>query len=264
MTGRLSKAPLIEAILEIKWQLEPLAPDTFRDPVYRVLIGRLYDRIRSRFRYLQELPFAQFPDELTSYVAKQQFRKERNGWPLVQLGPGVFTLNFTSPYEWEDFKDTAQFVLPQLVDAYAGAGIEQTGQAPRVTSVLLRYINAVDFDWGQNNALEFMREKLHTAFSLPTQMLKPEVVAGPPASINLQVGHPLQKPRGQGIVRFATGQRGQTRSLIWELIVQALGEDAPQLVEMNEFVAWVTAAHDNVIEPWFFELVEGELHSQFT
>ena len=51
MPGQLSKPPLVEALLEIRWKLDKLAPDTFRDPMYRLLIGRWYDRIRDQFRY---------------------------------------------------------------------------------------------------------------------------------------------------------------------------------------------------------------------
>jgi len=50
MSGQLKNAPLIEALLEIRWELTKVGPDAFRDPGYRLAIGRLYDRIRDRFK----------------------------------------------------------------------------------------------------------------------------------------------------------------------------------------------------------------------
>ncbi|MBU1661088.1 MAG: TIGR04255 family protein [Chloroflexi bacterium] len=263
MPGQLKKAPLVEALLEIKWELTKIGPDTFQDPAYGLLIGLLYDRIHDKFKFIEPLPITQIPDEMTPYMVKHRYRVEKNRWPLVQLGPGVLSLNFTSPYNWEMFMETAQFVLPQLVEAYTVARPEDEGTKLRVTSVMLRYINAVDLNWTESNALEFLASKLHTVFQLPPQISEAETISGVPTSLNLQIGYPLQQPKGQGIVRFASGRKGQDLGLIWELMVHSQNEDAPQLTALETFWAWLCKAHDDVIEKWFFALIEGDLEQQF-
>jgi len=49
-------------------------------------------------------------------------------------------------------------------------------------------------------------------------------------------------------------------SIIFELAVQAGEEDMPTMPE--GFANWIEKAHD-VIEDWFFKLIEGELERRF-
>jgi uncharacterized protein (TIGR04255 family) len=263
MSGQLKNAPLIEALLEIRWELTKVGPDAFRDSGYRLAIGRLYDRIRDRFKAIQQLTLNEFPDELTAYHAKIQFRKEQNGWPLVQLGPGIATVNFTSPYTWDDFEEAIQFVLPKLVEAYEGTDLEQNGEGLNIISAKLRYINAITLDWKEErDVLEFLNQSLHTIVSLPDAISHAEIINGPPQHLNLQLGYVLDTPPGRGIVQFSTGHKGQEPALIWEISVHSKDEDAPKLTELETFWSWLGSAHD-VIEKWFFKLIEGDLEKQF-
>jgi uncharacterized protein (TIGR04255 family) len=50
--------------------------------------------------------------------------------------------------------------------------------------------------------------------------------------------------------------------LIWEISVHSKDEDAPKLTELETFWSWLGSAHD-VIEKWFFKLIEGDLEKQF-
>jgi len=49
------------------------------------------------------LPTAQIPDELSPCTIKYRFRKHKDGWPLIQVGPGISAINFTEKYDWESF-----------------------------------------------------------------------------------------------------------------------------------------------------------------
>ena len=264
MPGQLTHPPLVEALLEIRWQLDQIGPDTFHDPMYRLLIGRWYDRIRERFPSVQELPLAQapIPDELTPYRVKQQFRAKKNGWPLVQLGPGVATLNFTSPYSWDMFDETARFVFPKLSEAYTRADPESEMSGLQLTRVMLRYINGVDFDWLDGDVLEFIEQRLHTTFNLPAKIREVGAICGVPRKLNLQAGYPLSEPPGEGVMRLSTGRKGQERGVIWELVVRSEEEDVPQLTDADDFWKWLSSAHD-VIEAWFDAFIEGELEERF-
>ena len=262
MPPQLKKPPLIEAILEIKWEIKKLGPDTFEDEGYKLASGRLFDKISKKFGYIKNLPITIIPEELTGYSVRHQFRASENGWPLVQLGPGIATVNFTPPYTWKMFKGTVRFFVPQLSAAYKGVVPGDPDYQLRLNRVMLRYVNAVEFDWPSDNALEFLSNKLHTNFNLPPKITETDIVSGSPNSLNLQIGYPISEPKGQCIIRLATGSVRQENGLIWELMFLASGKDAPQLTNIDGFMAWVDNAHD-VVERWFFSLIEGDLHKQF-
>jgi uncharacterized protein (TIGR04255 family) len=210
------------------------------------------------------LPLAEFPDEVTAYKTKIQFRKERNGWPLVQLGPGVATVNFTSPYTWDDFEEAVRFVLPRLIEAYEGVApqSEENSAGLNVIGAELRYINAVALNWLEEDVLQFLDQGLHTTVSLPDKIGQSEVISGFPTELRMQLGYPLETPPGHGIVRLATGHKGQEPAVVWEIVVHSENEDAPQLTALETFWDWLLSAH-SVIEDWFFALIEGDLEQRF-
>ena len=85
----LKNKPLIEAILEVRWNLEPgPAPGTGRDPHYKFLLGKLFETVKTRFPHHEELPAASIPEELTPYAVHHRFRESANGWPLIQVAQG--------------------------------------------------------------------------------------------------------------------------------------------------------------------------------
>ena len=261
MTKQLQNPPLIEALLEIKWDLEKKRPDTFEDPGYKLASGRLFDKVKKKFGYIQNLPITIIPEELTPYAVRTQFRAEENGWPLVQLGPGVATVNVTPPYTWRKFKDSIRFFIPHLFGSYSGIVPGQPDYQLVLNSTMLRYINGIEWDWAQGNTLDFLRDNLHTNFQLPEQIIarNPGAI---PENINLQIGYPVNLPRGQVILRFATGTVGQARGLVLELIFHSVGANSPQLNDVEIFSKWLTDAHTE-LEACFFSLIEGGQFRKF-
>jgi uncharacterized protein (TIGR04255 family) len=261
MSSQLKNPPLVEALLEIKWDLKKAGPDAFEDPGYKLASGRLFDRVKKRFGYIQNLPITIVPEEMTAYAVRNQFRTEQNGWPLVQIGPGVATVNLAPPYNWTEFKKTVRFFVPHLFDSYNGVVPGQPDYKLHLNSVLLRYINGIEWDWSTANTLEYLLNKLHTRFDLP-EKITAENRDVCPLNINLQIGYPYPEPKGQSIIRIATGTVGQTKGIVLELLFLSSGNDTPQLDDINLFMKWVTDAHI-VIEKSFFSLIEGELHERF-
>jgi len=99
----LSKKPLVEAIFELRWKLQEPTPGIKIDPNYKLLVGGIYDKIRQSYPFYEQLPTSALPDEIAAYVVQHRFRKATDGWPLVQIGPGVITVNDTEGYTWDDF-----------------------------------------------------------------------------------------------------------------------------------------------------------------
>jgi len=241
----LPRKPLVEAIIEIRWGQE-MQPD----PAYPIIVGRLYEQVRAEYGEIEDLPFGQIPAELTVHMARHRFRKSKGGWPLIQIGPGVFTFNETEGYRRDDFSRRAKELLPKLFQ------VHPSPESLKITSVQLRYINAHPVGYPSENILTFLSKKMKTVFTLPQHAFERTKVGSSPVGLMIQSVFPMQTPPGVLKLRFGTGKNKDKPSLVWDIEVQSSGEDVPKMPE--GFNAWLDAAH-TVAENWFFELVEGEL-----
>ena len=255
MAKELKNKPLVEAILEIRWKLQGLPPAPQVDPHYKLLLGRLFDRMLKDYPEHEQLPAANVPDELVGHVVQHRFRVAANSWPLVQIGPGVFTVNSTADYRWPDFRPRVLSAIEKLFDAHPKVG------ELKITNLIFRYIDAVDFDFGVGNAFEFLRDKLKLNVSLPETLFKDTGVENKPNSFTWQCSFKGQKPKGLINIRFATGQKNNVPAVVWETTVESAGDDLPKMPK--DFEGWLDAAHDIAVD-WFFKMIEGELERKFS
>ena len=114
----LTNKPLVEAIFELRWELQEVSPGFKTDPHYPILIGGIYGKAKSQYGFHEKLPTATMPDEIAGYIVQHRFRKGENSWPLIQIGPGIITLNDTEGYVWEDFEKRIPAVVDMLFDTY--------------------------------------------------------------------------------------------------------------------------------------------------
>lgn len=255
MTKELKNKPLVEAILEVRWQLQGTRLGPPVDPHYKFLLGRLYDRMREDYPEHEQLPTANIPDEMVGYVVQHRFRVAANSWPLVQVGPGVFTVNSTADYKWPDFRPSVLAAIGKLYDAHPKVG------DLKITNLILRYIDAVDFDYKADNVFKFMKDKLKLNISLPDNLFEGTSVENKPTGFTWQSSFKCEKPRGIINIRFATGQKGNTPSVVWETTVESAGDDLPEMPKA--FEGWLDAAHE-ITDDWFFKMIEGELKRRFS
>ncbi len=252
---QLKNKPLVEAILEIQWKLVAKSLGQEADPHYKLLLGRLFDRVRSEYPAHEQLPTANFPDELVGHMVQHRFRVAEGKWPLVQVGPGVFAVNSTADYTWTDFRPRVVSALQKLYDAHPQVDDLE------VTKAILRYIDAVEFDYSNENALTFLQEKLKLHTSLPRDLFGKSGVEERPLSLTWQASFRCGAPKGVVNLRFATGQKNGARAIIWETTVQSDDDDVPDIP--HGFEPWLDAAH-SISREWFFRLIEGELERRFS
>lgn len=255
MTRELKNKPLVEAILEIRWQLRGKRPGPQVDPHYKLLLGRLFDRMLKDYPEHEQLPSANVPDELVGHVVQHRFRAAPDSWPLVQVGPGVFTVNSTADYTWADFRPRVTTAIGRLYDAHPRV------EEMRITTLSLRYIDAAHFDYTSHNVFEFLRDNLKLTVSLPENLFKETAVETIPGSFTWQTAYRLNNPKGLINLRFATGQKGNTPAVIWETTVESNGDDLPEMP--NGFEEWLDAGHE-ITDDWFFKMIEGELERRFS
>lgn len=257
MSIDLPNKPLVEALLEFQWALIPDSMGGQKDPAYPIVVGRLQERVREDYPVIETLPTTRIPDELTPYIAKYRFRQAEGEWPLIQVGPGIASLNYTKSYTWERFRESARSFYPKLIDAYS---IDEGVRPPRFNSILLRYLNGIAIDPQSEDLLGFLASQLNTSIVLPDAILARSQIGPSPSEFHLNLTFPLEKPAGFGTLLLATGKYDEIPALILDLNVRVTGDDVPQ--DAASFEHWLSEAH-LVVETWFFTLIRGNLEQQF-
>ena len=246
----LSNKPLIEAIFELRWQL----PSDRADTNYPLFVGRLYDRVESEYLVHKPLPTSMIPQEVAKYVVQHQFRVGNDRWPLIQVGPGVVTLNDTEGYTWQDFGQRAKSLVSAIFQAYPKP------DELRIASLLLRYLDAFEFTYANEDMLKYLSDKLKVAVSFPLQLFEGVRVVKQPKGLNLLAAFPLEKPKGTITIKFGSGTHADRPSLIMETAVRSEAPDLPRMPD--GFEEWIEAAH-KLTDDWFFKFIEGELERRF-
>lgn len=249
----LARKPLVEAIFEVRWALGTSGQGMQSDPNYRLLVGRFHDRIQPEYPFYEQLQTAAVPDELVAYAVQHRFRKAHEGWPLTQIGPGILTFNETAGYDWAPFCDQASNVLEKFLDAYPNRA------QLRINSLVLRYIDAVEFDYETDDLFEFLR-RLKINISLPQALFEEQGVIPKPHPFVWQTSFVCTRPEGLLTLKIGAGKKEERNAVIWETIIESREEEVPTLPE--DFNSWADAAH-RVTTDWFFKMIEGDLERRF-
>jgi uncharacterized protein (TIGR04255 family) len=252
----LPNKPLVEAILEIRWAIQPQADGEGIDPGFSIFLGRFYDKVSSEFPESENLPAAMMPEQITPYVVRNRFRKTKGGWPLVQVGPGILSANDTEGYDWSTFRPMLRRTIEVLFEAYP-----QKIAPLKLSQATLRYVNAVPLNVTEEKkpVLEFLKDHLHTHISIDSLLFDDPTLATKAENATLRLNFQLDKPKAIGVVAFSTGVHKNVRSIIWENMVVSR-EEVPQSVQ--DFDTWIEQAH-TITDRWFFTLSRGLLLEKF-
>jgi uncharacterized protein (TIGR04255 family) len=252
----LKNKPLVEAIFELRWDL-PIksGPGFASDPNYRILLGRFFERVNTEYPSHTQLALASLPDDMAPFSVQHQFRVKENGWPLVQIGPGIITANDTDGYTWTDFKRRCESIVEILFAVYPKR------EELKIEDVTLRYLDAIECDFESESVFRFLHDKMKINVELPGNLFKDLQVESDPSSFTWQVSFPCKSPEGALTVGFAMGQKASKPAFIWQTVIQSKGPEAPDVRE--RFSAWLDGAHA-ITADWFFKLIEGELERRFS
>jgi uncharacterized protein (TIGR04255 family) len=260
---RLRSCPLVEAWLEIRFSPEGIeSGGPAQDEGLAFALGRFYDAIRDGFGFYEKLEASRVPEELTPHVPRHRFRPSKDSWPLFQLGPGIATVNFTQPYNWDDFKQKALYLRAQLLKAYSDAALG-------TERVVLRYRNVTSFNYYTHNLFDFLEENLNTSIALPVGIPGPVSTVDWPIQANLVLSFDLLEPPSKGVVRIGTGRKQSDEGkaghelVLWQFEIASYNANAPRLQDHSGFEDWLELAH-RVIHEWFFSMIEGPLLREYS
>ena len=238
--------PFVEAIFEIRWALEDVEEEGFpkgkRDPYYAILLGRLYEELQSHYPHIERLSSENVPESMAPYVLRQRFRASKGGWPLVQVGPGIVTVNQTQDYSWESFKSK----ISQLTNAFLKV-YPQLNELS-ISGLTLQYINGEDLDYRNEDLFRYLRKNLQTTVKVEEHVFNAALVGKRPDNFVLILRFPCETPPGSLSLRIGMGIKRGNPAIIWETVISSGGKDVPE--EKEKILAWAEDAHE-VARKWF-------------
>ncbi|MBI5272785.1 MAG: TIGR04255 family protein [Chlamydiia bacterium] len=248
--------PMLEAIFELHWELQgDKQTGRMRDPSYPMMYGRIYERFKKEFPILEDLPSSQVHPEASPHMVRHRMRKEKEGHPLVQIGPGVITANEAKGYSWSSFKR----LILRLVEAVSE--LYPSHSAPlKFVRCEMRYLNGVRLDDPKENPLHFLAEKLHIQLNMDKELFSLNPIDESPVAVNLNVAYPLHKPKGTLALNAHLGQVEGKPSYVLQTLIQSSGESLPS--EVRGFDTWITEAHEAAVHS-FLVLCKGKMMEKF-
>lgn len=248
----LKNPPLIEVIAEIRWMLRPSKPvGVLRDPHYKLLPGKMATILQDDYPFLEELPAADMPEEIAANMVQYRFRVGYNKWPLVQLGPGIITVNQLGPdYQWTDLERRIEQAINALFEAHPKA------TNLKMDRLILRYIDSFPFNFKKKNILDYLDNGLKTSIALDDRLLSSIGISEAPSALDVKLLYKIKKDGAALSTRFASGKVRDKDSLIIETVVQQDGDKVPS--NRDSIMRWFAEAHA-VTHNWFFTMIEGPI-----
>lgn len=241
--SKLPKAPLIEVIFEIRWTFDLQNKEEAQQIQY--LHGDLFPLLKDKYPY-RETANSQMPLELMLHSPTHRFRTAMNDYPLVQIGPGILTLNTIDPkYFWDDFEGRIMEVLEKLKSVYSF-------KPHHNVHLVLTYIDLIKFDFQKSDVLKFLEEYLN--ISIKQGFYNNQSAAG---NVLLVLNYPTE----QGSLNLNIGrgkdQKGFDGITINTNLVS--GNIKPEIPLIKD---WLNNSHV-VCSGLFKEMTKGKLYESF-
>lgn len=228
--------------------LEKADNNQFYDPKFELAIGAFSQALNNDFPLVKRKMHPSIPSEILPHQTLYQFWTGENEWPVVQIGPGILTVNETeAKYEWESqYLPTIKEVLDKLRDAY--------GIWPPVKSAMLRYIDSVDVENYQfDHWLQFIEDNFN--LRLENQF----DIKGALKNFYIQETFGLKGAKDLQIIVSNDQKKDKLNDvIIWQKAVQQQA-----YFELDPLIEWLEEAHDYTSD-LFKELLKEDFHDSFS
>lgn len=239
--SKLPKAPLLEVIFEMRWQIKQKSDLT----KYQYLIGDLYSTIKETYPVRESLAPPEVPTDILINNPVHRFRKGKNQYPLVQIGPGLLTLNTTDEnYYWNDFYSWAETLNKEFFSVFP---IE----SETFKSNLL-YLDFFKFDFKNQNVNDFINQSFNISIN---QGFMNET--GNP--FHLDLGFFYETNLGNLSVTLKKGQNSKKEDGI---VMQTSLHGKDSMKSSDNVLSWLNQAHE-FSSYLFKEITKGELYNSF-
>lgn len=237
----LSKAPLIEAIFELRWGSNIRLPDgqeaiQLSENEQRFFFGQFKSAAAASGFKVFEKANPNIP-EIVPHVVFYRFRKESGTWPCYQIGNGIFTANqINEGYNWLDYKSAIISGIELLREGYP----DDIEKLP-VLGLELRYQDGYLFNDGEP-ALDFLKNKFNITLSVADDFLQHhgigDRIEGTAISFQLNTISP------QGTLVFIANEAhiNGAPGFVTQTIVRTMAPHTPALIN-GTLDAWLDEAH---------------------
>ena len=238
--SKLPKAPLIEVIFEIRWNAsgnEELLRTQY-------LHGDLFSEIKDKYPHresIQSIPI----DIFINNVPTHRFRVAPKGYPLVQVGPGILTVNtIDSKYDWTEYQKSILEVVSKFLDVYKFSENQEL-------TLVLQYIDLLKFDFEKEDVYQFLEKDLNI-------VVKQEFYKSSLFSNNVLLG--LTYETNLGLLNIVIS-RGKNEEIGEGILIQtSLNKKIPTNPESIKI--WLETAHE-FCSTTFKEMTRGRLYESF-
>lgn len=263
---RLPNAPLAEVVFEIRWELQGednLPPPLKVDPGFPAVVDRFTDGARA-------LGFPAYRDMQPMHqtagwgVFRRHYVKDDQPFPIFQIGPGIFAVNQSSGYQWNEFRDLALNGLRLLIRSY-----------PRLKSfaftpvhIELRYVDAFDAELiGTVDFFEFATNATTLQVALP-KFIRTEPFSTTETRARIQAGFKLTK-RKNTIFSFdlGPGKNEEVEIMRLESKVLSASADIPKMrlgraSSLDGVTQWLEESHE-LTSAFFKSFVKASILEKF-
>jgi len=233
-------APLVEAVFEVRWGTPVSSnqgiPEFKFDEEDSTLFAGLFRAAAKAdfpiYRKINELVPPNFP-----YVVKHQFWSANNGWPCLQIGLGILTVNqVNNGYIWKSFKSTCLKALEYLDKAHhlQLAGIPGIG-------VELRYQDAFPLKDGEGDS-DFVSKRAQITVVTPDAFLKSPSLQPVVSDHHIMFAVPVVIPKGVLLNQLDRGQVGGKAAFIQTTTVRSADALRPDF-NLASLATWLEQAH---------------------
>lgn len=266
-TARLPKAPLAEAVFELRWKLQGdknIPGVMHSDPALLPLIENFTSRIKKRgFLHFRDMSPAL---QTGAYgVARRYYRSSDKPFPLMQIGPGIFATNEGPQYDWKSFRGQIASGLETLFASYPKVGF-----FPLTPNFLeLRYVDAFSKGLAGTAAIfSFLEKGTSMKIAFPSLLEDRKVFEGDAkgrilfqrrlkgyknANFSVDIASGRDTDKNEDIVRMETKIRMED-------------SDLPTLKEPKRFIASIATLLDSaheVTSSFFKTFVTSQVMGKF-
>lgn len=240
--SKLPKAPLVEIVFELRWSVENKSD--LMDAEY--LYGDIFAEIKNKFPQRERILPIEIPVELTINKPVYRYRANKNGYPLVQIGPGLLTLNTTANlYEWNVFFNDAKELTKTFIKIFKP-------EKEKKINLSLLYLDFFPFDFNNGDVSKFINENLNITIE---QSFVKNVKY--PKEINIAYSFDIE----QGELKVSL-QKGTYKTQNEGLLLQSRINRTPIQPETNLITEWLNNSH-GICSNLFKELTKGQLYESF-
>ncbi len=247
--AKLPKAPLQEVILEIRWIFDTDSQSTQAvDIDYPMAVGKMQSLVEEEFPIYKRKYSIDIPEQpVLHYQTVHQFWSGDGKWPVLQLGPGIFTVNDTEKnYDWEaEFFPMAIKNIHRLWKAYGGT--------LKVNFASLRYIDSVllaEYGEQTENWKEFIQNNLNFSFTNYFDARGKLKVFQVNQFFELQDKSALH-------INISSGKKNKEPALLWQTAVIKKQSFTPE-----SLIDWLKEAH-RITSDLFKEITKPDFYGSF-